>query len=137
MFIFTVLLVIGWAMVFSAARFVQYYRISKNYNSRVDAKVDKVTFHEPKNKKEHKTYDVFLEYKIDGKKGRAQINVPVEKIDEFEVGSKIPIRYKIEDNGAIRIASDSQQFDQLAKVHFIAVIVELIMFFILWWHWVS
>ena len=119
-------------MVYTAVRFVRYYRISHDYNERVDAKVDSIHLHESTSKKAPRCYDVVLEYKIDGKKGRSEIHVPVEKADSFAVGTIVSIRYKVSENGAVHIASDDDTFAHLTKVYGIAIVVEFAVFFVLW-----
>ena len=133
MFYFILLILICWAMVFCAKRFVQYYRISKEYKDQLDAKVTKITYHEPKNKKTPKSYEVILEYTINNKKGYSEIRIPVEKADQFAVGTIVPIRYKVEPNGAVHIASAGDEFDSLLKIYGVALVVEFIAFFYIWW----
>ncbi|MBQ0066467.1 MAG: hypothetical protein KBT48_11950 [Firmicutes bacterium] len=133
MIIILSLLLLIWAMLYSATRFMHNYRIESQYKDRCEATVVKMTLRTPKKKKEVKAYDVKLQYVINGKVGHSEIVVPYVKADEFEVGTKHQIRYAVSPNGAVHIASDSDTFKKLMIVHGIAIAVEFIVFFIIWW----
>ena len=52
MLFYTTLFLVFWALIFTAARFLQYFRIVKNYKEETQATVTQIRDHEPASKKE-------------------------------------------------------------------------------------
>ena len=127
------LVLIIWAMFYTATRFLQYFRIVKEYKDRTTAKVIRVTTHERKSKREKKAVDVILEYVINGKEGRSEVVVPVEYSDQYPLGKEVSICYSVSGNGAVHIASDTTATKKLMYGYAAAIAVEFIAFVVIWW----
>lgn len=126
------LFIIIWFLMFSATRFLQYYRIVKEYKGQTVARVAKVSSHEKKKKKEKPAVDVLLTYMIDGKEGQSEVIVPAEMADKYPVGKELEICYKISPNGAVHIASYSSANKKIMYGHLAAIGVELGAFILIW-----
>ena len=94
-----------WALIYTAARFLQYYRIVKNYKEETQATVKQIRDHEPANRKEPPALDVLLSYEIDGEERSSEVVVPREHAAQYQVGSRVGIRYYVEENGAVHVAT--------------------------------
>lgn len=127
------LLFILWAMLFTVARFFQYFKIVKEYTDKTTAKVVQVKRHEPANKKEKPAVDVVMEYHIDGKEGRSEVVVPLAMAEQFPLDKEVSICYKVSGNGAVHIASDTSATKKLMYAYATAIGVEFLAFFIIWW----
>ena len=112
-----------WAMLFTAARFLQYFRIVKEYTEKTTAKVVRVSRHEPNNKKEKEAVDV--------------VTVPATMMQQYPLGKELPICYKVSENGTVHIASDTTATKKLMYAYAIAIGIELLAFFIVWWMMIS
>ena len=66
MLYYITLVLVFWALIYTAARFLQYYRIVKNYKEETQAVVKQIRDHEPENRKEPPALDVLLSYEIAG-----------------------------------------------------------------------
>ena len=130
---FIALILIIWSMIFTAARFLQYFKIVKEYTGHATAKVLAVSPHERKNKKEKKAIDVKLGYVIDGKEGSTEIIAPQEMADQYLLDKEFPIVYKISGNGAVHIATDSQAPRRLMIGYGVAIFIEFAAFVVIWW----
>lgn len=126
-----------WAMLFTAARFLQYFRIVKEYTEKTTAKVVRVSRHEPNNKKEKEAVDVVMEYTIEGKEGQSEVTVPATMKQQYPLGKELPICYKVSENGTVHIASDTTATKKLMYAYAIAIVIEFLAFFIVWWMMIS
>lgn len=127
------LLIIVWFMIYTAARFLQYYRIVTEYKDRTTAVVLEVTDHPRKKKKEPPAVDVVMQYQIDGKEGRSEITVPADTASRYTVGKEYEICYKVSPNGTVHIASWSTANKKIMIGYIVALAVEFGAFVVLWW----
>lgn len=121
-----------WALIYTSARFLQYFRIVKNYNNVTTAKVIRTRSHARLKKKEQPAVDVLLEYTIDGKEGHSEIVVPVSYADKYEVGKELDIRYYVAGNGAVHIASAGDAPKKMMYGYLAAIVIELVVYVIIW-----
>ena len=94
-----------WALIYTAARFLQYFRIVKNYKEETQAVVKQVREHTPSGRKEPPALDVLLSYEINGEERSSEVVVPREQAAQYQVGSRVGIRYYVEENGAVHVAT--------------------------------
>ena len=76
MLYYITLVLVFWALIYTAARFLQYYRIVKNYKEETQAVVKQIRDHEPANRKEQPALDVLLSYEIAGEERSSEVVVP-------------------------------------------------------------
>ncbi len=122
------LIIILWFMIFTASRFLQYYRIVTEYKKRTTASVLEVTDHPRTRKKEKPAKDVVMSYMLDGEEKKSEITVPAELADQYVPGKEFEICCKVDPNGTVHIASWSSANKKLMIGHIIALVVELIAF---------
>jgi len=132
MIFYLALFLLMWSMIFSAARFLQYFRIVKNYKERTVAKVADVTVRTNLRKHEKKAVNVTLEYEINGKTGRSEVPVESKYAGNFALGKEVSIRYYVAENGAVHIASDNDAIKKFMIGHLAAIILELAAFILIW-----
>lgn len=132
MIYYLALFLLMWAMIFSAARFLQYFRIVKNYKEHTTATVVNVTKRMELKKHERKAVNVILEYEIDGTVGRSEVVIESKYAGNFALGQEVPIRYYIASNGAVHIASDNGHVKKLMFAHLAAIILEIAAFVLIW-----
>lgn len=132
MIFYLALFLLMWSMIFSAARFLQYFRIVKNYKEHTVATVVNVTTRTQLQKHERKAVNVTLEYEINGKTGRSEVPVESKYSGNFALGQKVPIRYYIASNGAVHVASDNASVKRLMFGHLAAIVLELAAFVLIW-----
>lgn len=130
---FLTLFIIVWFMIFTATRFLQYYRIVTEYKGTTTAKVVEVTDHPLKKKKQKPAVDVVMQYEIDGQEGKSEIVVPKEVAGKYQPGAEFPICYKVDPNGTVHIASWSSANKKIMIGHAAAIVIEFAAFVILWW----
>ena len=128
------LILIIWAVFFTAARFLKYYRIVKEYKEKTVATVVSAKVHEPTHKREKRAVDVLLSYIIEDKEGMSEITVPSKYAAEFQAGRKLGICYNVSGNGAVHIASDTGATKNILIGHLLALVLELVAFV---WIWVT
>jgi len=126
------LFLLMWSMIFSAARFLQYFRIVKNYKERTTAKVVEVVRRMQMRKHEKKAVNVTLEYEINGTTGRSEVPVEAKYAGNFALGKEIPIRYYVAENGAVHVASDNDSIKKFMIAHLVAIVLELAAFILIW-----
>lgn len=126
------LFLLMWSMIFSAARFLQYFRIVKHYKEHTVAKVVNVTTRTNLRKHERKAVNVTLEYEINGKTGRSEVPVESKYAENFALGKEMPIRYYVSEIGAVHIASDNASVKKLMFAHLAAIVLELTAFILIW-----
>lgn len=119
-------------MIFSAARFIQYFRIVKNYKEKTTAKVVDVVRRMQVRKHEKKAVNVTLEYEINGTVGRSEVPVEAKYAENFALGKEVPIRYYVAENGAVHIASDNDSIKKFMIAHLVAIALELAAFILIW-----
>ena len=78
-----------WALIYTAARFLQYFRIVKNYKEETQAVVKQVREHTPSSRKEPPALDVLLSYEINGEERSSEVVVPREQAAQYQVGSRV------------------------------------------------
>lgn len=130
---FFTLLIIIWFMIYTAARFLQYYRIVTEYKQTATAKVAGISPHEKKHKKEKPAVDVLLEYQLNGEEVKSEITVPATAADRYTIGREFPICCKVSANGTVHIASWSSANKKILIGYGFAIAVEFAAFVILWW----
>ncbi len=126
------LILLVWCMIFSGARFLQYFRIVRNYKERTTATVVSVTVRTELKKHEKKAVNVILEYEINGNEGRSEIVVESKYAENFPLGKQVPIRYYVASNGAVHIASDNESIKKMMIAHIVAIVLELAAFIAIW-----
>ena len=132
MLFYTTLFLVFWALIFTAARFLQYFRIVKNYKEETQATVTQIRDHEPASKKEPPALDVLLTYQIDGEERCSEIIVPREQAERYQVGSRVGIRYYAEENGAVHIASAGDAPRKIMFAYLALIVLEIVIYAVIW-----
>ena len=132
MIFYLALFLLMWSMIFSAARFLQYFRIVRNYKERTMAVVVNVTRRTALKKHEKKAVNVTLEYEINGATGRSEVPIEAKYAENYALGKEVPIRYYVASNGAVHIASDNDSIKKFMIGHMIAVVLEIAAFVLIW-----
>lgn len=132
MLFYTTLFLVFWALIFTAARFLQYFRIVKNYKEETQATVTQIRDHEPASKKEPPALDVLLTYQIDGEKRSSEIIVPRQQAERYQVGSRVGIRYYAEENGAVHIASAGDAPRKIMFAYLALIVLEIVIYAVIW-----
>ncbi len=132
MLFYITLFLVFWSLIYTAARFLQYYRIVKNYKEETQATVRKVSDHEPAHKKEPPALDVLLSYEISGEERSSEIVVPREQAAKFQVGNKVDICYYAEENGTVHIAASGEGPRKLMYAYLAAIVLEIVIYAVIW-----
>lgn len=132
MLYYITLVLVFWALIYTAARFLQYYRIVKNYKEETQAVVKQIRDHEPANTKEPPALDVLLSYEIAGEERSSEVVVPREQAAQYQVGSKMGIRYYMEENGAVHIATAGDAPRKIMYAYLAAIILEIVIYAAIW-----
>ena len=126
------LVLIFWALIYTAARFLQYHRIVRDYKEETTAVVSKVKEHAPSGKKEQPALDVLLSYEISGEERSSEVVVPRDQAAQYQVGSKVGIRYYVEENGTVHIASAGDAPRKLMYAYLAAIVMEIVIYVVVW-----
>ncbi len=121
-----------WALIYTAARFLQYFRIEKNYKEETQAAVKQVREHTPSGRKEPPALDVLLSYEIDGEERSSEVVVPREQAAQYQVGSRIGIRYYVEENGAVHVATAGDAPRRIMYGYLAAIVLEIVIYAVIW-----
>ena len=132
MLYYITLFLIFWALIYTAARFLQYFRIVKNYKEETEATVRQVREHLPANRKEPPALDVLLLYEISGEQRSSEIVVPREQAAQYQVGNRVGIRYYMEENGTVHIASAGDAPRRLMYAYLAAIVLEIVIYAVVW-----
>ena len=132
MLYYITLVLVFWALIYTAARFLQYYRIVKNYKEETQAVVKQIRDHEPANRKEQPALDVLLSYEIAGEERSSEVVVPREQAAQYQVGSKVGIRYYVEENCAVHIATAGDASRKIMYAYLAAIILEIVIYAAIW-----
>ena len=132
MLYYITLFLIFWALIYTAARFLQYFRIVKNYKEETEATVRQVREHLPANRKEPPALDVLLLYEISGEQRSSEIVVPREQAAQYQVGNRVGIRYYMEENGTVHIASAGDAPRRLMYAYLGAIVLEIVIYAVVW-----
>ena len=132
MLFYITLVLVFWALIYTAARFLQYYRIVKNYKEETQATVKQIRDHEPANRKEPPALDVLLSYDIGGEERSSEVVVPREQAAQYQVGSRVGIRYYMEENGAVYIATAGDAPRKIMYAYLAAIILEIVIYAAIW-----
>lgn len=132
MLYYITLFLILWALIYTAARFLQYFRIVKNYKEETEATVRQVREHLPANRKEPPALDVLLLYEISGEQRSSEIVVPREQAAQYQVGNRVGIRYYMEENGTVHIASAGDAPRRLMYAYLGAIVLEIVIYAVVW-----
>ena len=132
MLYYITLFLILWALIYTAARFLQYFRIVKNYKEETEAAVRQVREHLPANRKEPPALDVLLLYEISGEQRSSEIVVPREQAAQYQVGNRVGIRYYMEENGTVHIASAGDAPRRLMYAYLAAIVLEIVIYAVVW-----
>lgn len=132
MLFYITLFLVFWSLIYTAARFLQYYRIVKNYKTERQAAVVQVKEHEPAHKKEPPALDVLLSYEIDEEERHSEIVVPREQAAQFQVGSSVAIRCYVEENGTVHIATSGDAPRKLMYAYLAAILLEIVIYAVIW-----
>ena len=132
MLYYITLVLVFWALIYTAARFLQYYRIVKNYKEETQAVVKQIRDHEPANRKEQPALDVLLSYEIAGEERSSEIVVPRVHAGQYQVGSKVGIRYYAEENGTVHIATAGDAPRKIMYGYLAAIVLEIVIYAAIW-----
>ena len=132
MLYYITLVLVFWALIYTAARFLQYYRIVKNYKEETQAVVKQIRDHEPSGRKEPPSLDVLLSYEIGGEKRSSEVVVPREQAAQYQAGNKVGIRYYVEENGAVHIATAGDAPRKIMYAYLAAIILEIVIYAAIW-----
>ncbi|MDO4617724.1 MAG: hypothetical protein Q4B03_09800 [Lachnospiraceae bacterium] len=124
------LFIILWFMIFTASRFLQYYRIVTEYKERTIATVEEITDHPKARKKDKPAKDVLMSYELNGERMKSEITVPADTIDRYTIGKEFEICCKVDPNGTVHIASWSSANKKIMFSHLGALAVEMAAFVI-------
>jgi len=129
---FLTLFLVFWALIYTSARFLKYFRIVKDYKDTTTATVLRVADHEPVRKKETPAIDVVLGYTIDGKEGSTEVVVPVSQADKYVPGTEVEICYNVLPNGTVNIASAGDGPKRMMYGYLGAIVLELVIYYVIW-----
>ena len=132
MLFYITLVLVFWALIYTAARFLQYYRIVKNYKEETQAVVKQIRDHEPANRKEPPALDVLLSYEIGGEERSSEVVVPREQAAQYQVGSRVGIRYYMEENGTVHIATAGDAPRKIMYAYLAAIVLEIVIYALIW-----
>ena len=132
MLYYITLVLVFWALIYTAARFLQYYRIVKNYKEETQAVVKQIRDHEPSGRKEPPSLDVLLSYEIGGEKRSSEVVVPREQAAQYQAGNRVGIRYYVEENGAVHIATAGDAPRKIMYAYLAAIILEIVIYAAIW-----
>ncbi len=132
MLYYITLVLVFWALIYTAARFLQYYRIVKNYKEETQAVVKQIRDHEPSGRKEPPSLDVLLSYEIGGEERSSEVVVPREQAAQYQAGNKVGIRYYVEENGAVHIATAGDAPRKIMYAYLAAIILEIVIYAAIW-----
>lgn len=132
MVFFLTLFLVFWALIYTSARFLKYFRIVKDYKDTTIATVLRVSDHEPVRKKETPAIDVVLGYTIDGKEGSTEVVVPVSQADKYVPGTEVEICYNVLPNGTVNIASAGDGPKRMMYGYLGAIVLELVIYYVIW-----
>ena len=132
MVFFLTLFLVFWALIYTSARFLKYFRIVKDYKDTTTATVLRVSDHEPVRKKETPALDVVLGYTIDGKEGSTEVVVPVSQADKYVPGTEMEICYNVLPNGTVNIASAGDGPKRMMYGYLGAIVLELVIYYVIW-----
>ncbi|MBP3876778.1 MAG: hypothetical protein J6E44_02325 [Lachnospiraceae bacterium] len=132
MLYYVTLVLIFWALIYTAARFLQYFRIVKNYKEETTAVVTEVRSHEPSGKKERLALDIILSYEIGGEERSSEIIVPSEHAAQYQVGCEVGIRYYMEENGTVHIATAGDAPKKIMFAYLAAIVLEIVIYAVVW-----
>ena len=132
MLYYLTLFLVFWALIYTTARFFQYFRIVKNYKEETQAVVRQVREHEPAGRKEPPALDVLLAYEIGGEERSSEVVVPREQAAKYQVGSKVGIRYYVEENGTVHIATAGEAPRKLMYAYLAAIVLEIVIYVVIW-----
>ena len=132
MLYYITLFLIFWALIYTAARFLQYFRIVKNYKEETEATVRQVREHLPANRKEPPALDVLLAYEAGGEERSSEVVVPRDQAAQYQAGNKVRIRYYVEENGTVHIASAGDAPRRLMYAYLAAIVLEIVVYAVVW-----
>jgi hypothetical protein len=132
MLYYITLFLVFWSLIYTAARFLQYFRIVRNYKEETTATVAQIRDHEPSGRKEQPAIDVLLKYEIDGEERSSEVVVPREQAPQYQPGSQVAIRYYKEENGTVHIATAGDAPRKLMYAYLAAFILELVIYAVIW-----
>ena len=132
MLYYITLVLVFWSLIYTAARFLQYFRIIKNYKEETQATVRQIRDHEPAGRKEPPALDVLLSYEIAGEERSSEIVVPREQAAQYQVGSRVGIRYYVEENGTVHVATAGDAPRKLMCAYLAAIILEIVIYAVIW-----
>ena len=126
------LFLVFWALIYTSARFLQYFRIVRNYKEETQATVRQIRDHEPAHRKEPPALDVLLSYEIGGQERSSEVVVSREQAAQYQVGSSVGIRYYVEENGAVHIATAGDAPRKLMYAYLAAIVLEIVIYAVIW-----
>ena len=126
------LFLVFWALIYTSARFLQYFRIVRNYKEETQATVRQIRDHEPAHRKEPPALDVLLSYEIGGEERSSEVVVPREQAAQYQVGNKVEIRYYMEENGTVHVATAGDAPKKIMYAYLAAIVLEIVIYAAIW-----
>ena len=75
---------------------------------------------------------MLLSYEIAGEERSSEVVVPREQAAQYQVGSKVGIRYYVEENGAVHIATAGDAPRKIMYAYLAAIILEIVIYAAIW-----
>ena len=132
MLYYVTLVLMFWALIYTSARFLQYFRIVKNYKEETTAAVEEVRNHEASGPKEPPALDILLSYEIGGEEKSSEIIVPQDQAAKYQVGNKVAIRYYMEENGTVHVATAGDAPKKIMYAYLAAIVLEIVIYAVIW-----
>ena len=123
MLYYVTLLLMFWALIYTSARFLQYFRIVKNYKEETTAAVEEVRNHEASGPKELPALDILLSYEIGGEEKSSEIIVPREQAEKYQVGNE---------NGTVHVATAGDAPKKIMYAYLAAIVLEIVIYAVIW-----
>lgn len=132
MVFYLTLFLVFWALIYSSARFLKYFRIVKEYKDTTTATVLRTSSHTPVRSREMPAIDVVLGYTINGREGSTEVVVPVSQAAKYESGKTVEICYNVLPDGTVNIASGGDGPKKMMYGYLAAIILELVIYYVIW-----
>ena len=75
---------------------------------------------------------MLLSYETDGEERRSEVVVPREQAAQYQVGSKVGIRYYVEENGAVHVATAGDAPRRIMYAYLAAIVLEIVIYAVIW-----
>ena len=96
------------------------------------AAVEEVRNHEASGPKEPPALDILLSYEIGGEEKSSEIIVPQDQAAKYQVGNKVEIRYYMEENGTVHVATAGDAPKKIMYAYLAAIVLEIVIYAVIW-----